>query len=221
MLPLMQLKVMAGEGEGFAADALIDLAPAPPLPEKNDLNTNNFGGGGAAAAMPRQQPYVPFNYPASSGAPYNPYTAVAAASGGAMPYPNAGGPVGTVPPTGRVSAGGFNIPAQKSVPDIDDAPPAYFPPDVGSGGQQQQPPLAPGVTPLPSQQQQQEPKIVRSVSDEDNTTKSAGGADFPELPGVPDDAPVEDDFKKGQEEDEEEIDFDDLTRRFEALKKKK
>ena len=72
------------------------------------------------------------------------------------------------------------------------------------------------------------PPVQRHDSEEDNTRRpgSGGGADFPELPGVPDDVPSgapgqgSDEFGK-RGEDEEEIDFDDLTKRFEALKKKK
>ena len=50
------------------------------------------------------------------------------------------------------------------------------------------------------------------------------GLDLPELPGVPLDTPVHERScsPNGTKKDEEEdIDFDDLTRRFEALKKKK
>ena len=56
---------------------------------------------------------------------------------------------------------------------------------------------------------------MRSDSQEDNNK-----LDFPELPGVPIDSPL----KAGSpvdEKKEEDIDFDDLSRRFEALKKKK
>ena len=48
--------------------------------------------------------------------------------------------------------------------------------------------------------------------------------DLPELPTVPSGTPSHDpspDTKDVKGDDEEDIDFDDLTRRFEALKKKK
>ena len=54
-----------------------------------------------------------------------------------------------------------------------------------------------------------------------------GNLELPDLPGVPSDSPAHgntpDNGKGGENggEDDEEIDFDDLTRRFEALKKKK
>ena len=47
---------------------------------------------------------------------------------------------------------------------------------------------------------------------------------MPELPGVPVDTPVHERSSSPpntKKDDEEDIDFDDLTRRFEALKKKK
>lgn len=210
-------QVMDG-GEQYAADALIDLGPAPPLPDKNDLGgagggggggeggASGGGGGGGVAAAAAAPPHVPFNYPNLSGA-----------AGAAAPYP--------YPPAGAGAGGGFNIPPAGG---MEDAPPAYFPPDM------EKPPLAPGVDPQPP------PPVQRHDSVEDNTARggaaaaAAGGgggggsADFPELPGVPDDAPVQggsddDEVKKGGGggDDDEEIDFDDLTKRFEALKKKR
>ena len=57
---------------------------------------------------------------------------------------------------------------------------------------------------------------------EDNNAK----LDFPELPGVPNELPSipktpDDDDETKKPSNDEDIDFDDLTRRFEALKKKK
>ena len=57
------------------------------------------------------------------------------------------------------------------------------------------------------------------------TSGGASNLDLPELPTVPSDTPTHSasgsiDEKKNND-DEEDIDFDDLTRRFEALKKKK
>ena len=60
-----------------------------------------------------------------------------------------------------------------------------------------------------------------------SATNAASGSpalDLPELPGVPLDTPVHersDSPAATKKDDEEDIDFDDLTRRFEALKKKK
>ena len=57
------------------------------------------------------------------------------------------------------------------------------------------------------------------------TSGGASNLDLPELPTVPSDTPTHSatgslDEKKNNDEDED-IDFDDLQRRFEALKKKK
>ena len=88
-------KVM-GQDEVYAADALLELGPAPPLPNKAELAAaGRFPGAAAAAGVPppqqpQQQPYVPFAYPPPSGA---------AAGAAAMPpfsYPAASS--GTQPP---------------------------------------------------------------------------------------------------------------------------
>ena len=50
--------------EVYAAEALIDMGPAPPLPNKNDfLDDQPSGGAGGGAAVPPQV-QQPFNYPA-------------------------------------------------------------------------------------------------------------------------------------------------------------
>lgn len=181
--------------ETYAADALIDLAPAPPLPDKKDFEDPPPPGG--ASNPPVQPPHVPFNYPPPGGAAANPNI---------PPYPGASGGF-TIPP---------NVPPNDTKPpQFDDGPPpAYFPPDLGAKPPQRQPSI------------------------EDNLSRDAGGAngdtsgndqklDLPDLPGVPTDSPLarvspgEEDEDEKKENNDEDIDFDDLTRRFEALKKKK
>jgi len=78
--------------------------------------------------------------------------------------------------------------------DLDEGPPPYFPPDQGSDllPQLSNPPLNPAVQ-----------KDV---------------LDLPDLPAVPGDTPV---GGNTPHDDDDDIDFDDLTKRFEALKKKK
>eukprot|EP00094_Tigriopus_californicus_P004668 TCALIF_04491-PA protein Name:"Similar to Ist1 IST1 homolog (Mus musculus)" AED:0.39 eAED:0.39 QI:0/0.5/0.4/0.8/0.75/0.8/5/0/337 len=171
------------QDEVYAADALIDLAPAPPLPEKNDLNSPGSGSN-ASAPPPTNGNHGPGGY-----APFN--------------YPPQGHPHGGVPPAYGGGAMG------------------YPPPDMGGGavgGVSRQPDLPPTTS--------TNPPPVRSESNEDNTMKN--NLDFPELPGVPHDSPLKSvtpDNKEVDDEDvknpgdESEIDFDDLTRRFEALKK--
>jgi len=125
------------EDETYAADALIDLAPAPPLPDKNDLDgpggpPPGHGGGGASGGFqypPQQQqqqqpPYYQqhmgaYNYPPAGGMPYP--------SGGAMAYPP---PPSAMPPNS--SANGSMYPNEKSLLNFEEGPPPYFPPDLGS-----------------------------------------------------------------------------------------
>ena len=72
------------QDEAYAADALIDLGPAPPLPDKNDLGLAAGPGvvpGSSSAPPANPQQYTPFNYPApppnpgaiGSVPPYQPY----------------------------------------------------------------------------------------------------------------------------------------------------
>jgi len=90
----------------------------------------------------------------------------------------------------------YNIPPEdqvaKKMNDLDEGPPPpYFPPDKESG-ELQQPPSNPSA-----------PKDA---------------LELPDLPAVPGDTPV---GGNTPQDDDEDIDFDDLTKRFEALKKKK
>ena len=132
------------EDETYAAEALIDLAPAPPLPDKNDLdgpggpgNSGHgaHGGGGASGGgfqYPPQQPHQqqqqppyyqqhmgPYNYPPAGGMAYP--------AGGAMAYPP---PPSSMPPNS--SANGSMYPNEKSLLNFEEGPPPYFPPDLGS-----------------------------------------------------------------------------------------
>jgi len=81
------------EDETFAADALIDLAPAPPLPDKNDLdgpggpNGGAFGGGsggggGGGFQYPPQNHQQPPHYQPPSNMGHLVYP-----QGGGMAYP--------------------------------------------------------------------------------------------------------------------------------------
>ena len=112
----------------------------------------------------------------------------------------------------------------KSQMNFDEAPPAYFPPDMSSSTPAAAQPPPPVPTPRNN--------LDRSDSIEDNTKKpapsasvgSAGGFNVPELPEIPNDIPAaqdDDDDEGGAGGGDEEIDLDDLTKRFEALKKRK
>lgn len=124
-------------------------------------------------------------------------------------YPNigggaAGGPAPNIPPFS------YNIPSQPQPSphhspddnsnrgDLDQssAPPPYFPPDVEKVDLSQETPPAPA------------------------DCKAGGQLDLPDLPQVPSDTPLGGRTPQDGGEDDD-IDFDDLTKRFEALKKKK
>ena len=88
-----------GQDEVYAADALLELGPAPPLPNKAELAAAGGlppppGPGAAAAAggpPPQQQQYVPFNYPTpSSGAAMMPPYPYPSASRAQPPLPGKG-----------------------------------------------------------------------------------------------------------------------------------
>merc|ERR1711902_349492 len=98
----------------------------------------------------------------------------------------------------------------------EEGPPPYFPSDPSASA----PP--PNTTSVSNNFQIEDPS--KSVP---SSSAGASNLDLPDLPTVPSDTPthsasgsINDDMKKKDDEDED-IDFDDLTRRFEALKKKK
>ena len=202
------------EDEAYAVDALLDLAP--PVPNKNDLDGNNSSGGGgggggfAAPPMPHQSQQQAFAYPPPVQQPPgypqapNPYPYP---QGGATAYPPP--PMNSVPHTQNLS--------EKDILSMNEGPPPYFPSDPSASA----PP--PRTSEEPSNNQSNDPS--RSVPAASGVNSNL---DLPELPTVPNDTPThartpdndagDDEIKKNDEED---IDFDDLTRRFEALKKKK
>ena len=103
-----------GQDECYAADALLELGPAPPLPNKAELAAAGGlppppGPGAAAAAggpppqQPQQQPYVPFNYPTPPSG--------AAAMMPPYPYPSASGAQPPLP--GDTERGHLHFPKPK------------------------------------------------------------------------------------------------------------
>lgn len=214
-------QVMQGD-ETYAADSLIDVGPAPPLPDKSEFGLGPPGGGGGS--FPPQG--APFNYP-SHTQPQQP---------GA--YPNGAAGASSAPfsyPGGAIGGAPSNYPpvinnSEKSLLGFDEGPPPYFPPDIKT------PPgasftAAPGGANLSNSNIAQndlnnpsggeQPKGANASND---VGSNSGGLDLPELPGVPVDTPVHERSSSPpntKKDDEEDIDFDDLTRRFEALKKKK
>ncbi len=82
------LKVLR-EDETYAADALIDLAPAPPLPDKNDLDGpggpgagGGASGGGGFQYPPQNQHQPPYYQP-----PQHMGNLMYPGQGGGMAYP--------------------------------------------------------------------------------------------------------------------------------------
>ena len=96
----------------------------------------------------------------------------------------------------------------------EEGPPPYFPNDPSASA-----PPATNFANLSSQNENKNPS--KNIP----TARRAFNSNLPEFPTVPIDTPTHSasgsiDEKKNND-DEEDIDFDDLTRRFEALKKKK
>jgi len=179
------------QDEVYSADNLIELAPG--VPSKNYLDNIGGGGGGGFTAPPMQ-------YPAAT------------AVGGAMAYPAPAQPYQPTPNIVAPPPFSYNIPPQASgspnenisqenfnIPDDDGAPPPYFPPDEKKVDLSQTTPPA-TTTPAP--------------------TNLPDMLDLPALPTVPLDTPLGGNTPQGGGDDDD-IDFDDLTKRFEALKKKK
>ena len=194
------------QDEAYAIDALVDLAPPPP--SKNDLDSNNGGGGSSGTGGgPPGGGGGGFTYPPMPNPPGYSYPP------GAVAYP---------PPVnnGPQAPGPGGVPINMSEKDLlrlnEEGPPPYFPSDPSASA----PP--PNTTSVSSNFQIEDPS--KSVP---SSSAGAPNLDLPELPTVPSDTPthsasgsINDDIKKKDDEDED-IDFDDLTRRFEALKKKK
>jgi len=116
----------------------------------------------------------------------------------------------TVPPSfaapGPAPAVAFHYPAAAPPPFAYNIPPGEEEKRaVGGPDQDSAPPPYQPVAPAPAQQQQ---PVAPNV------------LDLPDLPAVPGDTPVGGNTPQGGGEDDD-IDFDDLTKRFEALKKKK
>ena len=127
-----------------------------------------------------------------------------AAGGNFAPPPGVGAPPApfqyNIPP-GAPGAGNHSpdtnappLPGKNNLDNLDESsgPPPYFPPDKPPLTQSAPPPAAPASNVL----------------------------DLPDLPAVPSDTPLGGNTPQDPGDDDD-IDFDDLTKRFEALKKKK
>jgi len=197
------------QDEVYSADHLIDLVPD--IPNINDFDKDDKGNGGGGGGGGFAQPGHPAGgYPPTQPAggyppppSYSPNQPFAyPAPGGAQAYPPPPGAAAYMPPAGAMpyppDLGSFNyniMPDKNSPNDNNDEKKI----NLNDSDEGAPPPYSPPEkSPLPT-----------------------GGVpdflDLPDLPTVPGDTPVGG-TPKG---DDEEIDFDDLTKRFEALKKKK
>lgn len=217
--------------EVYSADNLIELMPS--IPNKNDLDSNGAGGqgggggGGGFVEPSYPQPYhnggaapPPFNYPTPHGAGFPAIPGQAGAAGGPPMYPSAGVPfpVGYPP----AATGGFPLPPPPSqaapLPPGASAPfnyniPAARPESPNDNVESKEElNISDGSGPPPyEEEKKRDQPAAHQVS-------KADLLDFPELPSVPADTPV---GSNTPQDDDDDIDFDDLTKRFEALKKKK
>merc|ERR1711902_182674 len=101
--------------------------------------------------------------------------------------------------------------SEKDLLRLNEGPPPYFPQDPSASA----PPKASDNNSEVKAKLDNDPtKSLPSVSD--------SKLDLPDLPTVPSDTPPHDSTPdQKNDENDEDLDFDDLTRRFEALKKKK
>jgi len=219
------------QDEVYAQDNLIDLMPSLPSPgDKNDLDgKGNNGGGGGGFVDPGSPSVQPFNYPAANtggippppgqSAPYPPGQPTQPSTGGYPPQPPAGA-VGGYPP-GAVSG----YPSQPPVTNYAAPPPFQYNipnvrPDSPNDNIESKDMLnISGDSGPPPYEPEDEVKKNLNVQAPPPPT-NPGFLDLPELPSVPVDTPVGGSTPASNDKDDE-IDFDDLTKRFEALKKKK
>jgi len=189
------------QDEAYAIDALVDLQP--PNPIKNDLDTNSNPGGGSGNSGNN----------GGGGFAYPPAAPVQNPPG--YSYPPAPPAAAYIPPPAPVNPGPPPPGSSASLSEKDflrmneEGPPPYFPNDPSAS-----------APPANLSQNQNPNKGLPAPS-----SGGASNLDLPELPTVPSDTPTHSgsgsiDEKKNLDDDED-IDFDDLTRRFEALKKKK
>ena len=189
------------QDETYAADALVDLAPNVPKNDLDGSNGSNSGSGGGGQAVP--PPQQPFQYPTTQNPPVYPPQQASFAyppqSGGAMGYPQ--------PPMNNPNA---NL-SEKDILGMNEGPPPYFPQDPSASA----PPPAP-MNPGVNSNEVKDNSPVKSLP---SVTDSK--LDLPELPTVPSDTPPNDSTPDQKNDEDDDLDFDDLSRRFEALKKKK
>ncbi|XP_017010570.2 IST1 homolog isoform X2 [Drosophila takahashii] len=207
----------------------------PHLIDLSDRNNLSGGGGGAAPPqmgfigypavpplpnMPEPPSVKPFNYPHFGGGGGGGGGDGAPAGAYALPHNQ---PMQPPPPFA------YNIPPNQP------APPAVLPPkcaeekDLNTNfinrpkPENDPPPRYTSINPVNLQNANKPKPQPRSKLPPGNPTLPSAppALDFPSLPNVPNDLPDIPGGGPAKKDDEEEIDFDDLSRRFENLKKRK
>ncbi|XP_039229441.1 IST1 homolog isoform X4 [Drosophila yakuba] len=197
-----------------------DHPPQPHLIDLSDRNNLSGGGGGAGGGGPAPPQMGFVGYPAMPALPD-------------MPMPPSAKPF-NYPPFGGGGGGGGGAPAGAyAVPHPVQPPPPFaynIPPNQ---------PAPPAV--LPAKCAEEKDLNTNFINREAENTDGSGSPDenillppgnptlpsappaldFPSLPNVPNDLPDIPGAGAEKKDDEEEIDFDDLSRRFENLKKRK
>jgi len=196
------------QDEVYASDNLIDLMPSVPDSQKNDLDGKGSGGSGGFVD-PTASAHKPFNYPPMNvgGIPAPP----------GQPAPPPPGQIAGMPPGAVAGGNPSNIvappPFNYQVPNIRPESPndniVESKDDLN---------ISDGSGPPPYEQEDQIKKNLHLQDPPPPTNPDF--LDFPELPSVPSDTPVGG-TTPGSSSKDDDIDFDDLTKRFEALKKKK
>ncbi|XP_052845526.1 IST1 homolog isoform X5 [Drosophila gunungcola] len=197
----------------YEPDPQVMQEEQPQQPHLIDLSDRNnlSGGGGGGGAPPPQMGFI--GYPAMPQLPDMPMPP----STKPFNYPPFGGPGGGGGGGGACAAPqpmqppppfAYNIPPNQP------APPAVLPPKCAEEKDLN--------TNFINNANKPKPQPRSKLPPGNPTLPSAPPAlDFPSLPNVPNDLPDIPGAGAEKKDDEEEIDFDDLSRRFENLKKRK
>ncbi|EEB16067.1 conserved hypothetical protein [Pediculus humanus corporis] len=185
--------------EGIATDMLLDL---------NDDNKNNFGGGVPSPPGFKGFPQPPMA-PPSDFQPFN-YNYPSQP----QPQPQTSKVGGFVVP--KPSNVGYGVPFSYNIPPMNDP----VPKPQNYSYNFEQPPSDSAANDEPNDLNQE--NLNKPKPSPRSKMSPPGDSLFPELPNVPNDVPSmsNEDLAKLNQNDNEEIDFDDLTKRFENLKKK-
>ncbi|XP_065341062.1 IST1 homolog [Cloeon dipterum] len=212
-------QVMMNEDTAGLDALLIDLNN-----EKNNLGGGGSGGGGGGGGgMPQPPGFIGFPQPPALPSDFKPFSYPSGASGSSA----ASGPAGFVaPPLPNVGPNAPNFEPHFSAKSSNLS--YNIPPDNSNASASVSTPTASPKKALNTDPQDEPPPPYTNFPPDVNTNKGAipkpaprakmpDNFDLPELPSVPSD---EFPAPGSASLDNDEIDFDDLTRRFEDLKKK-